>query len=224
MGIWPARDIARRIDAGDARLEILIDDDPIIDCEPRVFGQPRSGRTPMPATTRSAARRLPIFSITASFSIADTDVPRWNITPCSSWMLLTMSPSSGPRTRSSGRDLRPDDVNLDAPRAQRCCRFEADKACADDDDPLCTRGFGDQIATIVERAQIMDVWQVGARNIQVHGIGSGRDQKRIECDAAAVRQRDGPFDGIDRRDARAQPHVDLLLRVKIRRAQRNPVF
>ncbi len=40
MGIWPARDIARRIDAGDARLEILIDDDPIIDCEPRVFGQP----------------------------------------------------------------------------------------------------------------------------------------------------------------------------------------
>ena len=120
--------------------------------------------------------------------------------------------------------MRPDDVNLDAPRAQRCRRFEADKACADDDDPLCTRGFGDQIATIVECAQIMDVRQVGARNIQVHRIGSGRDQKRIECDAAAVRQRDGPFDGIDRHDARAQPHVDLFLRVKIRRAQRNPVL
>ena len=115
-------------------------------------------------------------------------------------------------------------MNLDAPRAQRCCCFKADEACTDDDDPLCTRSFGDQIATIVECAQIMDVRQIGARNIQVHRISSGRDEKCIECDAAAVRQRDGPFDGIDRHDARAQPHVDLLLRVKVGRAQRNPIL
>ena len=38
--VRPARNIACCIDAWDARLEILIDDDPIIDCEPRVFGQP----------------------------------------------------------------------------------------------------------------------------------------------------------------------------------------
>ena len=62
-----------------------------------------AGRTPMPTTTRSAASRSPVESVTASGAIAVTVVPRWKRTPCDSWIARTMSPIAAPMTRSMGR-------------------------------------------------------------------------------------------------------------------------
>src|SRR6185295_7130247 len=61
------------------------------------------GRTPTPATTRSAAMVPPLLSVTWRGAIALGASSRWKATPCSSCRPRTKSPISGPSTRSIGR-------------------------------------------------------------------------------------------------------------------------
>ncbi len=86
--------------------------------------------------------------------------------------------------------LRTDDMHLEAAGAQRRRGFEADEARADDH---CFAGLFrlcDQSATVLESAQIMNVIEVRARNVELHRLGAGREQKRAVTQTSAV----GEFD------------------------------
>ena len=104
---------------------------------PAASASPSAGRTPMPTTTRSASSRPPPESVTARrLDRRRRSRPRWKRTPCSSWTPRRNAPTSGPSTRASGYGVGRDDVDLDAARAQRRRRLEADEARADDDRAL----------------------------------------------------------------------------------------
>ena len=86
------------------------------------------------ATTMSAGSALAVFErhATALRSTSGAS-PRWKCTPCSSCSLRMKSPSSGPRTRSSGSASGRHHVHLEIARAQRCGDLEPDEARAEHD-------------------------------------------------------------------------------------------
>ena len=59
------------------------------------------------------------------------------------------------------------------------------KLDADDDGALRVLRRGDDRATVGERAQIVHVRQVGARDVETNRLGAGREQQRVVRAAAS---------------------------------------
>ena len=117
-----------------------------------------------------------------------------------------------------------DDVHRQAAGPQRGGHFQADEAGADHDALPGGRGVGDQRPAVGQRAQDVDMRQVGAGNAEPDRIGSGGDQQRAIGQHAAVRQPQLLRGGLDRRDPHAELQADPLFGVEIERPQRNPIF
>ena len=75
--------------------------------------------------------------------------------------------------------FRRDDMDLDAARAQRRRDFEPDEARADDDRAARASSRRDDGAAVGERAQRVDMRQVGAGDRQAHRLGAGREQQPV---------------------------------------------
>ena len=83
-----------------------------------------------------------------------------------------------------------DDMDLDVVGAQRRSDFETDEARADDHRLAGLFGLCNQRATVVERAQIMNMIEVGAGNVEPDRLGAGGKQKRAIALTAAVGELD----------------------------------
>jgi hypothetical protein len=125
----------------------------------------------------------PLFSRTPLGSIAVTPSSRWNAT-----LLVQAAHEIGERGTEHPlhRPLfRRHHVHLDLACAQRRGSLETDEARADHHRAaraLCGRYDG---AAIGERAQRVDVWQVGAGHRQPRGLRTGCEQQAVVGQAAA---------------------------------------
>ena len=120
--------------------------------------------------------------------------------------------------------LRRDDVHVELAGAERRGDFQADEARADDDHGCGGRGPRDDRPAVAEAAEVVHLRLRGARNVDLHRIGAGGNQQRIEPVRLAALELDDALLEIERRRARLKHEVDLLVRVELGRAQRNPVF
>ena len=80
--------------------------------------------------------------------------------------------------------------------------------------------FGDQRAAVRERAQIVDVREIRAWHREPHGLGAGGEQQRIIRLAGTVLDLHVPIRSVDRGGTGTQPHIDDVLPVEVRRAER----
>ena len=69
----------------------------------------------------------------------------------------------------------------------------------------------DDGAAIGERAQRMDVRQVGARDRQPHRLGAGRQQQPVVGKLLAAGERTSRVFGIDAGDFGVEPQLDVVL-------------
>src|SRR5579885_2456527 len=116
-----------------------------------------------------------------------------------------------------------DDMHLDVPRPQRRRDFEPYEARPDDDGtPRILRPPDDRLA-VGERAQVADMREIGAGQVEADRLGSRGDEQRAIAEAAAVFELALAAGGVDRPGRRAKTQLDALLAVEIRRAQRNPL-
>ena len=100
--------------------------------------------------------------------------------------------------------------------------FEADEARADDQRTLRAGRLGDDGAAIGERAQRMDVRQIGARNRQPHRLGAGRQQQPVVIEARAIGAADlALLVSIAVTSVSSRKSI-LLVAIKIVRPQRHP--
>ena len=74
-----------------------------------------------------------------------------------------------------------DDVHGDAAGTKRRRNLEADEARADDHDALGCWAFA-IIARLSANVRRYETRPVGARDVQAHRLGAGRDQQRVESD------------------------------------------
>src|SRR5207244_3523338 len=83
-------------------------------------------------------------------------------------------------------------------------------------------GVGDPLPDRVgvgERAQVIDLLEIAAVDIQPADIGTRGDQRLLELDLLLAREPDGTAVEIDPRDARAQHQLDALLAPPVVRAE-----
>ena len=85
--------------------------------------------------------------------------------------------------------LRTDNVDVEAARAQRCRGFKPNEACADNDGALGVLRFGDQRAAIIQCAEIVDMWESRAGNIEANRRRACRQKQSVERHAASVCKR-----------------------------------
>ena len=111
-----------------------------------------------------------------------------------------------------------DDVHLQLPRPQRGGDFEPDKAGADDHRAARRRGLRDDGAAVGERAQIVDMREIAAGQVEAHRVGAGRDQEPVVVVTAAVLKLEAAARAVDRRDAGAEMQFDPVLAIEFRRA------
>ena len=123
-----------------------------------------------------------------------------------------------------GDRLRTDDMDVDVARAQRRRDFKTDEACADDHCLVGLSGLCNQRAAVVERAQIMNMIEVRAGNVEPDRLRAGRKQKRAITPMLAVRELDCRFPGVDPCHARVQSDVDLVLLIEVRGPQQRPLL
>ena len=75
-----------------------------------------------------------------------------------------------------------------------------------------------------EAAEVVHLRLRGARNVDLHRISARGNQQGIEAVRLAALELDDALSEIERRRARLKHEVDLLVRVELGRAQRDPVF
>ena len=192
MRIGPARDVAGGVDARRAGLrDIRSTLDALVDRQAGLLGERQCAgarrRRPPPGRRRACRRLLSVTSLGADRRSRVSS--RWNLTPCSSCSARTKSPSCGPNTRSSGRFSGATTCTSMSRARKRCGDLQADEARADHDRALGRFRLRDDGAAVGERAQRMDVRLVGARNVELHRLGAGRQQQLVELDRAAVAER-----------------------------------
>ena len=215
--IRPARDVAGREHMPGAGLEELVDQHAAVDGEAGLFGQ-RDRRTDADADDDEVGvDAVPLSSVTPCSSIETAVRPRWKVTPCCSWTERMNDPSSGPSTRAIGIASGPTTCTS-RPRARSDEATSRPMKLA----PMITAlrgrfGLCDQRAAVGERAQIMNMAEVRAGNVEPDRLGAGRKQKRAVAHAGAVRELDLPLAGVDPRHARVQAHIDLVLPIEVRR-------
>ena len=137
------------------------------------------GRTPMPATTRSASSVPPLLSFTCLPSMALAVSSRWKTTPCSSWSERTKSPICGPRMRSIGR-LSGATTWTSISRARRAAATSSPIKLA----PSTTARRAVLACSMMARQSasersVRTCGMVGARDRQADWLGAGREQQPV---------------------------------------------
>ena len=125
----------------------------------------------------------------------------------------------GPQDFLHWNGLGTNDVHFDIPGTQRGCYFEADETRTNHHCALCRQSLGDQRAAVSQSAQIVHVRKVSAGYREAHRLGSGGKQERVIGITAATLEPYIATCCVDRRDTRAQAHIDCVLFVEFCRAE-----
>ena len=222
MRVGPARDVARGEDPGRAGFEKGVDDDAAVHLQAGRLGERERGRTPTPATIRSASRRRRRLSVTRLPSTPRAVSPRWKTTPCCSCSARMKSPEFRAQNSLHRLLFRRDDMDLDVARAQRGRDFEPDEARAQHDRAARRLRPLDDRPAVAERAKhkhVATAWRrgwTGARARRRSREAAGRRE------ASRRRERDLARSHVDCRDRRIEPKVDRVVGIEARVAQRHP--
>src|SRR6185437_15137340 len=163
-------------------LEILVDEDAVLDCEPRLLGdlESRSHSDAYQHEARVEPRaiielRAPLIDSVDLVTEMEHDAVR-----------LVQLPDEIAEHRPEGACertiLRGDDVHLHPALTQRRGTLESDKARADDHGTAPGFETADDPAAVRERAQRPHMRQIGPGNAQPHGLCAGCDEKFREAD------------------------------------------
>ncbi len=117
-----------------------------------------------------------------------------------------------------------DDMDFDAPGAQRSCYFKPDEARTQNHRAPRASRLRNDCPAIGKRAQCMDVRQLRAGKGKPDRRRAGREQKAVIGDGAAATQGDLVRAWIDPYHLRIQAQIDSIVGVVARRAQRHPIF
>jgi hypothetical protein len=109
-----------------------------------------------------------------------------------------------PHDPLKGYVFGPDDMNVDPARAERCGNLEADEACADYNRALRGGGFGNDGPTVCERAQVVKLRRCRAGDVELHRLGTGREQQRVERMLCATFDLNASSLHVERRHARIE--------------------
>ena len=203
--VGPARDVARRVDARHARLEVLVHRHARSIASPACSASASRGRTPTPITTRSASSRVPSSSTTASCSMRCRLAAEMEHDALLLVQRLDERRRAACRARARAACFGRDDVRRRRPRARSdAATSRPMKLAPIDDGALRLLRRGDDRAAVGERAQVVHVRQIARRGVRA---GSARRRWR----AAARRTRSAR--GLRRSS-------DLLRSVEARRAAR----
>ena len=104
-----------------------------------------------------------------------------------------------------------DDRHLDAELSERCRDLRPDEPHPHDHDPARAESPGTDRVGVRDPPELQHPVESGPRHVQHPVPDAGRDQGRIERDAPAVAEGDGPCSRIDPLDHRPQADLDLLL-------------
>ena len=100
--------------------------------------------------------------------------------------------------------LGADHVDFDIPGAKRGRNLETDKAGTDHHGTPRSKRLGDKSPAVRERAEIMHVREIPARDLEPHRLGAGGEEERAVRLPAAAYQLYVPALYIDRRHACSQ--------------------
>ncbi len=120
--------------------------------------------------------------------------------------------------------VRRHDVDLERACAQRGGPLQADETRADHHGAPRAAGAIDDRAAVGQRAQRVNLRRSRAWKRQPVRLGAGGQQQSIERQRATARERNRPRFQVDACHLGAQLQLDAVIRVKVRRAQRHPVF
>ena len=184
------RDIAGREHIRRRCLKLLVHDDPVVDLQAGVARPARTrGATPMPTTAKSHSSIRPLVvrtSLTApSPSNASTPSPSSNSIPCSRVHVAVEGADLCAEDALVGQRERIDDRDIEAALARGGRELAADPAGADDHHPATSPQALAQRIAVLQRAQVMDADELGARDRDSAGLGARRQQQPV-----VVRARD----------------------------------
>ena len=174
-----------------------------------------SGLTPIPITTRSASIAWPSLSVTLRSSIATTALLQMEHHAVAFVQTAQVFAHLWSENRGHRHRLRRDDVDLELSLNQRSRNLHRNEARAYQHDALGLAGLANNRAAITLRAQIANMRRVRAGNLELHGLGAGREEQRIKFALAAIGKLDALVPRIDRRDPRIQQQFDLVLAVEV---------
>ena len=211
-------DVAGGEDAGGARLEVLVDQDPVVHREPGGLGERRPRRGPdadddQVGVDPRAVRRL---------DRVDRAVPAVDGHDA----LVRHQPHAvmGVDVAEDRADLGPehplerhggvgDERDLAAELADRRRDLGSDPAAPDHDDLRRRTRRVTEAVRIVERAQVPDPGEVATGDVEPRRLGSRRDDQPVEPHPSPAVQDDLVGRRVDRRDRRRPLQVDALLGV-----------
>src|SRR5579863_6683838 len=224
MRVGPAGDVAGGIDAGRARLQKGIDDHAAVDLEARLLGQ-RQARPHADADNdeigveSGAALETRAGALDRGDRFAEVEDDA---------VLLVQLADEVAELRAEHTFHRPHlrrrHVDLDIARAQGSRSLEPNEAGTDDQRPPRAFGAFDDCPAIGERAQRMDVRQIGAGDRKPHRLGAGRQQQTVVSKTRATGETDLALFHVDAGNFGAEPQLDVVLRIKRIGAQRQPIL
>ena len=221
--IGPPRDVAGREDAGHAGLEVLVHGDAAVDRQPRPFGD--RNRRPHAdaehekvALERGAVAERDHAPLDAGDGLAQVERDALLLVHLAD-EASDLRPHHALQRLALGRD----DMDRQPAGAERGRHFQADEAGAYHHHRLRASGPRDNRLAVGKRPQVVDRRAGCPGNVQPHRLRPGGDQQRLVAVGLARLYADHLLLRIDRRHPRVQHQVDAVLRVKLTRAQRNPI-
>ena len=128
-------------------------------------------------------------------------------------------PTSGPRIFSIGIVSGATTCTSIFRVRKRRGHLETDEAGADHHGAPRCRSLGDKSAAVRERAQIVHVREITARDLEPHRVGAGGEEERAIGVPAAIRQLYVPAPYVDRGHACAQAQVDFVVFIEFCRPE-----
>ncbi len=137
--------------------------------------------------------------------------PPWIVTPWLLQQLVEEAPGRGAEAAFEHDVLLHHDRAALAEHRQRGGDLAADVGAADQHDLLCIGDTSADRVGVAERAQVVDLLEVAALDVQAPHVGAGREQRLAELDLFLGRELRDTRRGVERGDAGARQQLDLLL-------------
>ena len=163
-------DVAGGEDAGGARLQPIVDEDAVVDGEPRRGGEHGAGRGADADHDGVAVDRSPVLRADPLHAVGALERrdgrAEQHLDPVVDVDVAVDRAHLGPEHPLERDRVRRDHGHLDAPLAGGSGDLAADPAGADDHQPAAGVQAGPQCVAVVERAQVVDAIELAAGDAQ----------------------------------------------------------
>jgi hypothetical protein len=170
--IWETRDVSRRPDVRVARLQLVVDDYPVVDVEAGLLGQVDSRDhsdsydDDLGGDHRSIVEHHPSRRDLGGLSTG------MKYHPVLFMQAADKAPEGFSQRPGEGNQVGFDHGHSQSPMAKRGGHLQSDETCSDDRGIFGVWESGDDSATVLERPQVVDVRQVAALNREASWRGT----------------------------------------------------